>query len=421
MKPLHVALLVNHLGFLSGKGGGVERCQWRLAQEYANRGFRVDVVTLCGPSSRTAVTPHGIRVVPLDKGGMLLARLTTIRNDPLGILHLLRPLLLIGRPSGRLRYLAPLKNYLEAENPDLFISAGTYENLVVLLAHRASRTRTRVLVSERNTLSQVLVHRGHDRSWRWRHLPPLLSRYYAEARKVIAISRGVADDLRTVLKLDSNDINVIYNPVIDQDIAHRARQPVDHPWLTDHAIPVILSVGRFREQKDFPTLLKAFALAREQRPLRLVILGDGPERQVMEQLADELGISSDVDMPGFDRNPYGYMASASLLVLSSRYEGFGNVLVEALACGCQVVSTDCPSGPGEILERGHFGGLVPVGQPELMAEAVLRALDNPVSKEILRARSRAFTVERAADEYLKAAGFDTIDATDPATYQSATP
>jgi hypothetical protein len=165
---------------------------------------------------------------------------------------------------------------------------------------------------------------------------------------------------------------------------------------------VALLARRLAPQKGFATLIRAFAEVRRRRPARLVILGDGPLRPELEALAGELGVGGDVALPGFVANPYAYMARASVFALSSAWEGFGNVLVEALACGTPVVAADCPSGPGEILDGGRFGRLVPVGDPEALARAILGTLDRPPDPEVARGRARDFSVEGIAGEYLRA-------------------
>jgi glycosyltransferase involved in cell wall biosynthesis len=196
---------------------------------------------------------------------------------------------------------------------------------------------------------------------------------------------------------------------VPSDLPQRAREPIDHPWLAPGSAPVVLAVGRLTPTKDFPTLLRAFAQVRQALPARLIILGEGknPEESAARQIelmemAAELGIAADVALPGFVINPLAYMARASVFVLSSVWEGFGNVIAEALACGCPVVSTDCPDGPGEILERGRYGRLVPVGDHGAMAAAILETLRGPPEPHILHGRAALFSVDRAVERYLGA-------------------
>jgi len=191
--------------------------------------------------------------------------------------------------------------------------------------------------------------------------------------------------------------------VVGAEMLEKARAPLEHPWFAPGAPPVVLGVGRLAPQKEFPTLIRAFARVRSQRPARLMILGEGktPDRRAaLLALAGELGIAEDVALPGFQPNPFAYMARASLFVLSSAWEGLPGVLVQALACGCPVVSTDCPSGPAEILEQGEYGRLVAVGDEAALAEAIGSTLDNPPERDKLRARGADFSIDLSVDRHL---------------------
>jgi glycosyltransferase involved in cell wall biosynthesis len=224
---------------------------------------------------------------------------------------------------------------------------------------------------------------------------------YPSADAVVAVSNGVAQDLKKNAGLSPSLLRVIPNPVITPELISKSQEPQDHPWFTEGAAPVLLGVGRLTRQKDFPTLLRAFALVRKSRPCRLMILGEGQDRASLESLTAELGIRDDVTMPGFVDNPYAYMSKSALLVLSSRWEGSPNVLTEALALGTPVVSTDCPSGPEEILDHGRFGPLVPMGHPDAMAHAILTTLHAPLEKSLLKTAVRAYTVEESSKRYLE--------------------
>jgi glycosyltransferase involved in cell wall biosynthesis len=232
----------------------------------------------------------------------------------------------------------------------------------------------------------------------------MMRRLYPKADRIVAISQGVADDLISLLNLPHEKVTVIHNPVITPELFEQAKQPVSHPWFEQNRLLVILAVGRLTKAKDYPTLFRAFSLVRQVRPAKLLILGEGEERANLERLAIELGIQNDVSMPGFVDNPFAFMAKASVFVLSSAWEGFGNVLVEALACGCPVVATDCRSGPREILDNGRYGRLVPVGDHEALAKAILETLDNPdfpANRQTRLQRAMEFSVDAAVDKYLK--------------------
>jgi glycosyltransferase involved in cell wall biosynthesis len=312
--------------------------------------------------------------------------------------------LLAWRPHQRLPHLPPLVRYLRAERPDALFSAMPMPNLLAVWARRLAKVPTRVLVSERNTLSAMI---DGSRRWRDRGLPQLLGRGYRLADGIVAVSDGVADDLANRSGLPRARITTVYNPVITAELTAMADQPVAHRWFRPSAPPVVLGVGSLSGRKDFPTLIRAFARVRAQRDCRLVILGQAmspkktlDQRNRLIALAASLGVAADVDLPGFAANPFAYMARARAFVLSSVYEGLPGVLIQALACGCPVVSTDCPSGPAEILDGGRFGAMVPVGDDAAMAAAIMATLDRPIAADTLRERASLFRVERAVDRYV---------------------
>jgi len=195
-------------------------------------------------------------------------------------------------------------------------------------------------------------------------------------------------------------IVTIANPVDVEAIRQQARMPVAHPWLAPGAPPLILAVGKLKPQKDFETLIRAFAKLRRVRSANLVILGEGEQRRRLRELAAVLGVEGSVALPGFAPNPHAWMRQAALFVLSSRWEGFSNALVEALALGCPSVATDCPSGPAELLQYGELGPLARVGDPASLSAAMLKALGHPVAPARLMARAEDFSVETAAERYL---------------------
>jgi glycosyltransferase involved in cell wall biosynthesis len=216
----------------------------------------------------------------------------------------------------------------------------------------------------------------------------------------VAVSSGTADDLARAAKIPRERIQVIYNPVITPATDVLARQPPEHPWFAAGQPPVILGVGRLTWAKDFSTLIRAFAQVRQRRPVRLIILGEGEERSALTALAKELGVADEVALPGFRVNALSFMANSALFVLSSASEALPTVLIEALAVGARVVSTDCPSGPREILQHGRLGSLVPVGDVAAMSAAMVDALDRPASAVSLEPLA-PFTQDAAVDHYLR--------------------
>ena len=345
-------------------GGGAERVMVLLANGLTERGLAVDLVLA------RAEGPYLKEVSP------------TVRVIDLG--------------ATRVTYsLTPLIRYLRKEKPAALLSALNHANVVACLAHRLAGVPTRLIVTEHSTLSHARPgnHRG-------RVVPWLMRRLYPRANAVVAVSKGVADDLVSTLALDAAKVHVIYNPVVTDDLFTKARAPIDHPWFEKDAPPVVLGIGRLTEAKDYPTLIHAFAHVRTQRPARLMVLGEGELRPQLEALVRECGLEQDVELPGFVTNPFAYLTRASVFVLPSKWEGLPTVLIEALACGTPVVSTDCPSGPSEILEGGRWGRLVPVGDIGALTEAINRALAAEEKPDAV-ARAALFRTENALNAYLR--------------------
>ncbi|HET9061686.1 MAG TPA: glycosyltransferase, partial [Candidatus Binatia bacterium] len=233
--------------------------------------------------------------------------------------------------------------------------------------------------------------------------PRLARRLYPHADALIAVSRGVADDVHAVTGYPRARIHALQSPILTDELRRRAEAPLDHPWFAPGEPPVVLGVGRLVKQKDFPTLIRAFARVRAGRPARLLLLGrakNSKKRRRLTDLIDSLGVTADVQLAGYVDNPLAFMKRAGVLVLSSAWEGLPGVLIEALACGCPIVSTDCPSGPSEILEGGKYGRLVPIGDDAAMAAAIDATLNNPPAHDTLRARAEDFSADRAIDRYL---------------------
>jgi glycosyltransferase involved in cell wall biosynthesis len=242
---------------------------------------------------------------------------------------------------------------------------------------------------------------SHRRRRRARYVPALIRSFYPWADGIVAVSEGVADDLAAVTGLCRDRINVIYNPVVTPEVARMVQEPLDHPWLQPGQPPVVVAVGGLRPQKDFGTLVEAFACVRRRRPARLLILGEGWQRVNLETLVAQHRLEADVQMPGFVPNPYPYLARAAAFALSSRWEGLPGALIEALFCGVPIVATDCPSGPREILAQGQYGRLVPVGDPTALAEALESALSGELAPPP-RESWRRFEVDTVVDRYAEA-------------------
>lgn len=401
--------------FIHGlSAGGVQRSMMNLATEFLHRGHHVDLVVGTAKGAAVAMIPPALRLVPLKKRSRLSYLPLVWRAEPDARELLLKPALLPLVPQKALFYLPALTEYLAERQPDLLVSADTYCNLVAIWARRLAATATMVVASEHNTLSVQLQRPERRRTWRWRHAPALIGHVYPHADAIVAVSNGVGDDLARTCGLPRERISTIYNPVhFGAELGRLAEAPLEEGLLPQDDTPILLGVGRLVGPKDFATLIRAFALVRAQRPTRLVILGEEQkrgERARLLGLAHSLGVGDHVHLLGHVANPYQFFSRASVFVLSSYREGLGNVVIEALACGCPVVSTDCPHGPAEILDGGKYGRLVRVGDAAAMAAAVIATLDAPPHPEFLRARGAAFSADRAASAYLSLAG---LDATEP--------
>ena len=294
------------------------------------------------------------------------------------------------------RAVRPLAHYLKQRQPDILLSHLSHANLAAVLARKRSRTSTRLMLVEHLTMSAYRGERFRDRFIR-----PLARLLYRSAEAVVAVSKGAARDLEQQLRWSPGRVHVIHNPVVDPSVLEASKEPLDHPWTADHSIPILLAVGRLTPQKDFSTLLRAFALLSKQRSARLVILGDGEERQELEQLSEQLAIKESVHFAGFVNNPYSWMQRVEGLVLSSRWEALPTVLIEALACGCPITATDCPSGPSEILQQGDFGTLVPMEDPTALCTGILQMLAAKHDTQRYRERGQSFSFERAAAAYMR--------------------
>ena len=323
-------------------GGGGQRSMLNLAHGMAEGGHAVDLVLAQAEGAFIDQVRDPVRLVDL-------------------------------KASRALTSLPALVKYLRREQPVAMLSVFGYVNILALWAWRLAGARTRLFVNEQNTVS---LEAGNGSNWRSRMTPRLIKRFYPWANGIVVVSQGVRDDLSDLTGISRERITVIYNPsVVEAEVLAKAQSPLDHPWFEPGGPPVLVAVGRLQQQKDYPTLLHAFAQVRRGREARLVILGEGRERSKLELLIGELGLEHDVSLPGFVENPYAYMSKASLFVLSSRWEGLPTVLVEALCCGTPAVATDCPSGPREILKDGHYGELVPVGDADAFARAIEATLD----------------------------------------------
>lgn len=397
-RALDVAIYVENLD-----GGGVQAMRLKIARALVARGRRVSLLVGEAKGALLAQVPGGVAVTELPPASRVATTTAALRAGACGPTTVLAATMLGQDADMALRHLPALARYLDAARPQALLAATPYRNLEALLARRLSRHPTRVVVSEHNDLRQ-----GHPLGAQpsRRRLSRLQQCLYPSADAVVAVSRGVAEDVAARCGLPVEHIHVVYNPAVGPEIEALCTAPAPHPWLAMTGPPVVLAVGRLGAAKDFPMLIRAFARLRARLEARLIILGKDKDPQKTAKriaefraLAASLGVAVDVDFPGFDPNPFAWMARAAVLAVSSRHEGFCNVIAEALACGCPVVSTDCPSGPGEILDGGRYGRLVPVGDEAAMADALQATLAAPLPALLLRERAQAFSLDQAVDSY----------------------
>mgnify|MGYP001791364769 FL=1 len=354
-------------------GGGAERVMLHLAEGFAKRGFDVDLVVAQAEGAYLSKIPDTIRLVNLDA------------KSPVILFKTLA-----------------LKQYLKQEQPAFLISTLDIFSSATW-AKRLAGVNTQVVMCVQTNLSQQFQdrHAMLMQKIKW----AVVRRFYPWADAIVTASEGVARDIEQHAKISMQQMTVIHNPVVTSDFSEKAQEAIAHPWFADDQPPVLLGVGRIVKQKSFATLIQAFARVRQRCPARLMILGDVDPREPevkpeLEGLIKKFGLQDDVLFLGFVENPYAYMARANVFVLSSIYEGFGNVVAEAIAAGTPVVSTDCESGPAEILNKGQYGELVPVGDHEAMANAIVATLNQPMDTQVLKVRSQAFTIDCIVHQYL---------------------
>lgn len=309
---------------------------------------------------------------------------------------------LIVIPEDRPAMTRELVSLLEQYRATSLFTAKELGLAVALKAKQQSSSDTSIYLRAITNISARIEHRHLLQRIKGELEMRKLRKLYQQLDGIVAVSHGIAEDVHRISGIPLSQIKVAHNPVVTKQLHQRSGQPVDHPWLLQQEIPVIMGIGRLTKQKNFELLIDAFALVRANRPAKLIILGDGSRKKKLKQRAEKSGVADDVELFGFNPNPYSMLHHASLFVLSSNWEGSPNALTEALAVGCPVISTDCPSGPGEILQEGKYGPLVPMDDNKAMAGAIMEVLDNPLPREVLQSAAEKFTVENSAMEYMQA-------------------
>lgn len=349
-------------------GGGAQRVMLTLADIFVRRGYRVDLVLANAVGPLKGDVPSRVRTVDLKSRRVIQSMI-------------------------------PLIRYLRREKPLALLSTLDHANAVAVAATRLSGIKTIPIVRVATTVSR---NTAYSQGIVGRAMLYSIALAYRRACRVVAVSEGVREDLVEHLRVPQDRIQVIFNPTVTNDIFEKADEPLTHPWFSSGEPPVILGVGRLTKAKDFQTLIRAMTIVRKDTRARLIILGEGEERENLEALVKDLGLDDCVSLPGFVANPFPYIKRARVFVLSSQREGLPNVVIQALALGTRIVATDCPSGPREILEGGRWGQLTPVGDSVALALAIREALDGPPPErptpEYLRSR---YGPEAVGDAYLR--------------------
>lgn len=356
-----IAIFAQTLNF-----GGSTRVLLTLAKGFVQHGYDVDLLFVSATGKMVAEVPQEVNLIDFQKKRTL----STVPD---------------------------LIRYLRNNSPDAFYCHVSHTGLMTIIAKMFSLSNTKVFITVHNTESKASQELHWIKQWGMSMLMCIL---FPMASQIIAVSQGVAEDIQSYARISGNNVKVIYNPIVTKKLKVDMQKSSNHPWLIHKSKPVVITAARLIHQKDLQSLIVAFKQVLESLDAHLIIVGEGGLRETLIDLTKELAIESHVDFAGYTDNPYSYMKNADLYVLSSRFEGFGNVLVEALACGCPVVSTDCPSGPREILNDGEYGKLVPVNDPDALSTAIIESLSEDHDTPKLQERAEYFSEDRIVGEYL---------------------
>lgn len=374
--PKHTGSDLDAVLFITQYGaGGVERMMVQTARALAERGLRVALVLASREGAYLDALPQAVEQIILAPD----------------------------------RLEAGLASLLSERRPVAAVSAKLGDDRTLIDARDRAGVATGVFFRVGNPLGYRLQARGITPLGRWLKLRRMRA-LYRRADGCIAVSNGIRDDLHEQLAVPKTRIQVLPNPVITPELYQRAEEDPGHPWFRPGEPPVVLGVGALRQQKDFATLIHAFASVRRERSCRLVILGEGRQRERLTQLVEQLGIAADVDLPGWQGNAHAWMARANVFALSSRWEGTANVIIEAAALGVPIVATDCHYGPREVLQDGRYGELVPTEDPEALGRGIERMLDQPPASDHIRLAAEPYRMAESARCYASALGLESMPA-----------
>lgn len=351
------------------ENGGLERVQANLAPYFAQSGM--DTWLVAG------------KFMP-DAGVML--------PDSIPVLEL--------APTGKHKFFSSLYRQLRVHRPDIVITTSNDVSCLVLFIRKLFFPTMKVVCTQHLSISEPLKHAARLKKIKQKLTLKAMQWLWPQADAIIAVSVALADETSQYLKL-KKPVSTIYNPVVLPDYPELITQKVNMPWV-DKNLPVFVYAGRLAQVKRIDLLIKAFNQVQTLHPCRLLIVGEGSERTLIQELISDLNLDLFCYFTGYQSNPLPWIKAADALVLSSDYEGFGNVLVEAMACGTQVIATDCPHGPAEILEHGRYGQLVPPDNSASLAEAMQNVIDKSfwVEEERLVKRGAEFDLVSSAKKYL---------------------
>lgn len=359
---------INHLTFFlaSLEGGGIQRATMRLIRELIRRDISITLVVINASGPVREEVPAGCELVDLQ--------------------------------SKRTRFALPaLLKYLRREQPGYAISSQTHLNVLLIILRALSGYPKLLVVREHNTFNAENI-----RKWKFseRIRPVLIRLFYPYSSRFVAVSENIALSVKKYVRY-KKAIQVVHNGVNIAELRELAGQLLDYPHVKDlTAEKLVISLGRLSYQKNYVALLHAFALLNDSSPVRLIILGEGEERAKLEALRLKLQLGKIVEFPGFLANPYPLLNRADVFVLSSRWEGFSNAVLEALACGVPIVATDCPGGPAELLKGLSFARVVGQDDPQAMADAIRELLNSKVAKESIFTFAEQFNIAGIAQKYL---------------------
>ncbi|CAK8714181.1 Glycosyl transferase family 1 domain-containing protein [Candidatus Electrothrix laxa] len=335
-------------------GSGVPLAQIRLAKSFLRRGHHVDFFI--------GYVPDGINIPPVTGINFINANKRRVIN-----------------------LFFPIAKFLRAHTPDIVFSAEDHLNAIVLFAAIITNSKAKFSVSSRVTPYDTYSNTLFSKGW---FLKIIISLVQHKADALVCVSKDMVTQYKTIFPDSRHDY--AYNVIYDMDSETKKLEPICEQWISDCTVPLVISAGRLAQEKGFSDLITAFKIVRKSIDASLVILGDGPLREELELQIRNYGLNANVHLIGFRENPLKYFVKADVFVLSSYVEGLPNVLVEAMMCGCTPVSTNCPTGPSELIQSGKYGYLVPVGDVEAMANAIETAIDNPIPNNLLAEAVKPF-------------------------------